>query len=56
MARKWDDYDDILTVSDVRALLGIGTRSARRLIKEQGGLLIAGKWLISKAKIQRMFE
>lgn len=56
MKRNWDNYDDILTVEDVKALLGIGTRSARTLIKDEGGIKIAGKWLISKQKIQELFE
>lgn len=55
MARRWDDYDDILTVNDIKSLLGIGTRSARKLAREHG-IQIAGKYMISKAKIQRLFE
>ena len=56
MKRNWANYDDILTVEDVKGLLGIGTRSARALMKEEGAVKIAGKWMISKAKIKQMFE
>ena len=53
---QFENYGDILDTEDVATLLNISKRSARRLIKEQGGLLIAGKYLIGKATIQGMFS
>lgn len=54
MRKHWDDYGDILTVKDLEELLGIGTKSARKLMREHG-VLVAGKWLMGKQKLKEMF-
>lgn len=56
MDNRFDTYGDILDANDVARLLSISKRSAREFIKANGGLLISGKWLIGKAKIEELFS
>lgn len=53
---NWEDFGDILDSKDVSKALRISRRSARAFMRENGAVLVAGKWLIGKARLIELFS
>lgn len=49
-------YGDVMDADDISKLLNVSKRSARKIIQEQGGMKVAGKWVIGKVKIEAWFS
>lgn len=52
----WDKLPDVLTSKDIAEAGEMSERSARKLIKDLGGMKIAGKLMIAKSKLKKFFE
>lgn len=52
----WDKLPDVLTSKDIADAAEMSERSARNLMKDLGGMKVAGKLMLAKSKLRRFFE
>lgn len=53
---NWQEMPDIITAPELQQALEISDKTARKLMKELGAIKVGGRWMVSKKKLQAMFE